>query len=60
MQFKKSYKEKYVVTNKKTKQEDYKFFKLHNAEGRASTLNKSLVLKDEIIPATKDWVVKEI
>jgi len=52
--------EKYVVYNLKTKQEDYKFFKIHNAEGRALHLNSAVILEDEIIPETKDWVVKEI
>jgi len=52
--------EKYVVYNIKTEQEDYKFFKIHNAESRASSLNAAVILEDEIIPETKDWVVKEI
>jgi len=52
--------EKYVVYNLKTKQEDYKFFKIHNAEDRAFYLNSAVILEDEIIPVTKDWVVKEI
>ena len=52
--------EKYVVYNIKTNREDYKFFKKDNAESRASALNAAVILEDEIIPETKDWVVKEI
>lgn len=52
--------EKYVVYNLKTKQEDYKFFKIHNAEDRAFYLNSAVILEDEIIPKTTNWVVKEI
>ena len=53
-------KEKYLVYNQKTKQKDYMFFKLHNAEERASTLNAWKRIKGETFPATEDWIVKEI